>query len=85
MIGASSRGLRIVNGIDRGRHIILAGAFLVAGTGLRFIARADRAPDSKGVTLSDQFDRNAGFGSVRTDHGTCTAKPDKRLGAALGT
>ncbi len=103
-----------------------AGAFLVAGTGLRFIARADRAPDSnygsdyavaqtctadvsvsqtagpnpvhigqlltftiqvtnsgpdvaKGVTLSDQFDRNAGFGSVTTDHGTCTAKPDKRL------
>jgi uncharacterized repeat protein (TIGR01451 family) len=103
-----------------------AGAFLVAGTGLRFIARADRAPDSQfgadygvaqtcradlavtmtadknpahvgqsltytvkvtnggpdratGVTLSDQFPKNAGFGSVSTDHGTCTAKPDKRL------
>ncbi len=103
-----------------------AGAFLVAGTGLRFIARADRAPDSQfganyvvaqtcradlavtmtaspttghigqpltytikvtdggpdpatGVTLSDQFPKNAGFGSVTTDHGTCTAKPDKRL------
>ena len=110
-----------------------AGAFLVAGTGLRFIARADRAPDSnygadhgvaqtctadlsvsqtagpdpvhigqaltftikvtnggpdaaKGVTLSDQFGRNAGFGSVSTDHGSCTAKPDKRLvTCGLGT
>ena len=34
---------------------------------------------ARGVTLTDQFDRNAGFGSVATDHGTCTAKPDKRL------
>jgi len=103
-----------------------AGAFLVAGTGLRYIARADRAPDSNygadytvaqtcnadlsvtmtadkdpghvgqpltytikvknggpdranGVTLFDQFGKNAGFGSVTTDHGSCTAKPDKRL------
>jgi uncharacterized repeat protein (TIGR01451 family) len=32
-----------------------------------------------GVSLTDNLPKNAGFGSVTTTHGTCTAKPAKRL------
>jgi uncharacterized repeat protein (TIGR01451 family) len=32
-----------------------------------------------GVTLDDQLPKNAGFGSVTTNRGTCTLKPEKRI------
>jgi uncharacterized repeat protein (TIGR01451 family) len=34
---------------------------------------------AEGVTMTDNLPKNAGFGSVTTDKGTCTAKPAKRL------
>ena len=41
----------------------------------------NRGPgDGKSLTLTDTWNKNAGFGSVSTDgKGICTVKPDKRL------
>ena len=36
--------------------------------------------DAKSLTLTDTWNKNAGFGSVSTDgKGSCSAKPDKRV------